>query len=448
MKSSHTVRSSAMWMAAVILLVLQGCGILPATQFEPTAEVPAATQPIPLANTAVADTDVPTQQLQPSDTPVVPTEVAEVLPDSQVRRLSPAVFAGNNQPLPEITTDRAINLDAGGLVTTGPQGEAEVLIQGCLKLFVFQDVTLQRSACRREDAASGLAVCSAGGMTGVLNQCASQIDIQTPGSTTSTSGTWFAVIYLPEDHLSIVQVYEGTVNVSAAINPQTGQWTRGAQLTEGNLWFTAPGDEPPVINGITGREAQPMEVWQALRPELIQRYPNLDNWMQAAEQRATEENLVFPDYLAPTPGHIDAIFTGPIWKDDRVQRAVIIGVDWNNLVLQNWSEFNVTPRILTPTTEIADARTVKVNQDEAIKLLTEADYWGSSLETLYLVSRDTDFAAQQFAFSLESALNDLKIPTQVTLVSDESFNFIRNNTDPASVPSYILLETSGDAFNQ
>ena len=446
MKLNFKIHGTTLWMLVVFLLVLQGCGIVPATPAETPQQSSTTTQPVAPVGTPVSTQEAPTGIPKASDTPFVPTQVAVVTPDSQVRRLSAAVFAGNKQPLSELTNDQAIGLGPGGLVITGTQGEAEVLIQGCLKLFVFQDVTLQRSACRREDAASGLAVCSAGGMTGVLNQCASQVDIQTPSSTTKTSGTWFAVIYLPEDHLSIIQVYEGAVNVSGAINVSSGQWTRGARLEAGNLWFTAPGADAPVINGVTGREAQPMEVWQALRPELIDKYPNLDNWMEAARQRAGAEDLAFPDFLAPQTGQVSAYFTGPLWSDVRIQRAVITGVDWGSLARDNWSEFNITPRLLSSNYDIADARDLGINRDEAIKLLTEAGYYQSDNQVINIVSRDTDFAANQFAFSLASALSDLKIQTEVYTVGDESFKVFQDYSDPGINFPFILLETSGDAF--
>ncbi len=442
MRLNFKIHGKTLWLLAVFLLVLQGCSTAPATQ-SPTDQVLATATP---AGTGAPATDQPTQIPQPTDTPVKPTQVAVVTPDSQVRRLSAAVFAGNKQPLPELTNDLTVGLGPGGMVTTSAQGEAEVLIQGCLKLFVFQDVTLQRSACRREDAASGLAVCSAGGMTGVLNQCASQVDIQTPSSTTRTSGTWFAVIYLPDDHLSIIQVYEGAVNVSGAINVSSGQWTPGARLEAGNLWFSAPGAEAPVINGVTGREAQPMEVWQALRPELIDKYPNLDIWMEAARQRAGSEDLVFPDFLAPQTGQVSAYFTGPLWTDSRIQRAVITGVDWGSLMRDNWFEFNITPRLLSSEYDIADARGLATNRDEAIKLLTEAGYYQSDNQIINIVSRETDFNANQFAFSLASALSDLKIQTEVYTVGDESFKAFREGSDPGANFPFILLDTSGDAF--
>lgn len=444
MKTLLTSRGRLLWVVLAAVLFLQSCGLRPATQ-APSQATPV----IPTAVQAAAPTRTPTvppDDPQPTEPPIVPTEVAVIAPDSQVRRLVPAVFAGNAQPLPELTDNLPVGLLPGGLVTTGADGEAEVLIQGCLKLFVFQDVTLQRSTCRRGDSASGLAVCSAGGMTGVLNQCASQIDIQTPGSTAQTSGTWFAVIYLPEDRLSIVQVYEGVVNVSAAIDPRAGEWTRDAQLTAGNLWFTAPGDEPPVINGISGREAQPMEVWQALRPELIQRYPHLDDWMLAAEQRADAEDLIFPEFLAPPAGQVEAAFTGPLWENVLIQRAMLEGVDWKSLVRQNWFDFNVTPRLLLPDYDIADARELQVDRDAALKYLNESGYW-NDFSTINIVSREGDFNANQFAYSLQSALADIKVPAEVFTVGEESFKIFWEYSDPDLTSPFILLETSGEAFS-
>lgn len=448
MKSMFRIRGLIFCSLLGLLLVLQSCALLPPDQPQPTDAQATETQPALLTTEPLATTTTRQPSPQPSltNTEAAPTEVAVIAPDSQVRRLVPAVFAGNAQPLPELTDNLPVGLQPGGLVTTGADGEAEVLIQGCLKLFVFQDVTLQRSTCRRGDSASGLAVCSAGGMTGVLNQCASQIDIQTPGSTAQTSGTWFAVIYLPEDRLSIVQVYEGVVNISAAIDPRAGDWTQSAQLAAGNLWFTAPGEEPPVINGITGREAQPMEVWQALRPELIQRYPNLDDWMQAAEQRAGEENLVFPDFLAPPAGQVEAAFTGPLWDNVLIQRAMLEGVDWKDLVQQNWFDFNIAPRLLLPNYDIPDARELQVDRDAALKYLNESGYW-NDYSTINIVSLEGDFNANQFAYSLQSALADIKVPAEVFTVGEESFKVFREYSDPNVTSPFILLETSGEAFS-
>ncbi|TLN09063.1 hypothetical protein FDZ74_11935, partial [bacterium] len=239
----------------VLLLVLQGCALFrrdrTPTPNAPTATHTATPSRTPDLTAGPDDTITPTHTPSPTVTltPVATTQVAVITADAQVRRLTPSVFAGNLPPLPELQTELAISLEPGGMVTTGPLGQAEVVIQGCLKLFVFQDGNLQRSTCRREDTVSGLAVCSTGGMVMVLNECASLIDIQTPNAAVQTSGTWFSVIYLPQERLSVVQVYEGQVSVSAAIDLRAGDWEQGPTVTRGNLWFTTPGEAAPEING-------------------------------------------------------------------------------------------------------------------------------------------------------------------------------------------------------
>jgi hypothetical protein len=374
-----------------------------------------------------------------------PTEVAVISPDSQVRRLSPAVFAGESLPLPELTNNLAISLGAGGMVTTNSLGEAEVVIQGCLKLFVFQNGSLQRSTCRRSDVISGLGVCSTGGMTGVLNNCSSLVDIQTPSSSTQTTGTWFTVIYLPEDQLSIVQVYEGEVTVSAAVDPTADRWTEPSVLTGGNLWFTAPGEEAPVINGVTGRQSHPMETWQALRPGLIEKYPGLDTWMETARVRAEEENLSFPEFLAPLEGEVDVQMLGQIWGDDRVQRAMLIGIDWSEIMRSEWFDFDIAPRVQMLDNTIADAREYEYNRDEALALLSETEFWQRAAY-INIVVRESNKAAVQFAYRLQSALLDLDIQSELLFVTDPLFEEYRA-LDPNLDKPNILVSTAGEAFS-
>ncbi|GAP13720.1 hypothetical protein LARV_01475 [Longilinea arvoryzae] len=442
MKPRIGFHGSIFWTALALILILQSC-TSPSSESTQAGQSPPAATNTP-TRSIPGRTPLPSSTPRPSETPLAPTQVAVITPDSQVRRLNPAVFAGQGQPLPEVASDSAIALEPGGLVTTDAQGEAEVLIQGCLKLFIFQEVTLQRSTCRRSDTESGLAVCSVGGMTGVLNQCANQVDIQTPGSSTQTKGTWFAVIYLPADQLSIVQVYEGAVDVSAAIDPSAGQWTSGSRLEAGNLWFTAPGADAPVINGIQGRQAQPMEVWQALRPELIDKYPNLDKWMRAARQRAGQEDLAFPDFLAPPAGEVHSQFIGQVWRDERIQKAMLVGVDWKGIVRNSWFDYDITPSLQILGYTIPDARIYPYNRDDALSLLSEANYWQNAV-TISIVAHETDPAGGQFANSLQSALFDLDINSEVLQVSDAQFEELRN-LDPTVDSPFILVSSSGEAF--
>lgn len=353
--------------------------------------------------------------------PTGETPIAVITPDSQVRRLIPSVFAGNSQPLPELINNSALALAPGGLVTTDAQGEAEIIIQGCLKLFIFQDATLERSTCRESDAASGLGVCATGGMTGVLNQCLSKIDIQTPGSNTNTTGTWFAVIYLPEDHLSIIQVYEGSVEVRAEVNIASEQSAYTQTLEAGNLWFTAPGIEPPEIAGISGREPQPMEVWGALRPALIEKYPNLDIWMESAKQKASQENLAFPDFLAVPSGELNIQFLGPGWQNEKVYQAILSGVDWQSIERDLWFDLNMTPRIRFENELTPDARDVPVDIQRANALLSKTTFRNNYNFIRIAVVEGNTFA-EEFAFELQGSLSNLDLIAEIQYLPLESLD--------------------------
>ena len=378
------------------------------------------------------------------------TGVAVIQPDSQVRRLNPAVFAGDIQPLPELTNNNPVSLPAGGRVTTNALGEAEVKIQDCLTMFVFQNGSLQRSTCRRSDVLSGLAVCSTGGMTGVLNSCTSMIDIQTPSSSTTTNGTWFSVIYLPEDQLSIVQVYDGKVNVRAVIDPVKDELAADSQQLAGpGMWFTAPGSEPPVINGIAGRQVLPLEDWQILRSGLIDRYPDLDLWMGAVRQTAGEQGLPFPAAISMKLGEMNSRFVGKFWADDRIQRAFETGVDWKSLVEKIWPQFNVFPSLwFQKDTYILDARKFEYNRDAALKLLSEAGFYRSA-PTITITARAENKDAVLFANELHAALLDLDINTELAIASGSEFGRIADylTLNPDTDSPYIWVDTGGEAFS-
>lgn len=372
-------------------------------------------RPEPTITLVFTPTTTTTLQIPPTGE----TPVAVITPDSQVRRLIPSVFAGNSQPLPELTNNTALALGPGGLVTTDAQGEAEIIIQGCLKLFIFQDATLERSTCRESDAASGLGVCATAGMTGVLNQCLSKIDIQTPGSNTNTTGTWFAVIYLPEDRLSIIQVYEGSVDVRAVVNTASEQSTRTQTLDAGSLWFTAPGAEPPVIAGISGREPQPMEVWGALRPALIEKYPNLDVWMESASQKASRENLAFPNFLAVPSGELNIQLLGQVWENERVYQAILSGVAWQSMVRNLWFDLNMTPRIRFENEITPDARDVPTDIQRANSLLSTTTF-RNNYNFIRIAIVEGNTFAEQFAYELQGSLSNLDLKAEIQYLPPET----------------------------
>jgi len=374
------------------------------------------------------------------------TGVAVITPDSQVRRLSAAVFAGTSQPLPELTGSNPLALPAGGMVSTDKQGEAEVKIQGCLTLYVYQKGSLTRSACRKSDAASGLGVCSTDGMTGVINQCLNKIDIQTPSASAQSNSTWFTVTFLPEDQLTIVQVMEGEVAVRPLIDPSADEWPEGLVLGGPALWFTAPGPDAPVINGLPGRQALPLEDWQILRPALIDRYPDLDVWMDAARRTAERESQVFPEYLVPVSGELNTQFIGQLWADERIQRAMQIGVDWTQITRDAWPNFDVRPSLQVRDVFTFDTREVEFNRDESLRLMTEAEFWQRA-PVIRIAARESDKPAVQFAYALQSALYELDIQAELQFVSDGQFDEIRN-FDPNIDSPFILVSSTGEAFGR
>ncbi len=432
-------RQTKIWLALGLLLGLSlACNLIPAQTSTQTPPPTQTTSTLPPASTPT-----PT----PTGIPSVPTltEVVVIEPDARVRRLIPGVFAGSRQPLTELESDAPIELDAGGLVSTDLSGEAEVVIQGCLKIFVFQDTSLERNTCRKEDVESGLGVCSSAGLTGVLNNCLSQVSVQTPSGSVQTNGTWFTVLYLPADRLSIVQVYEGQVNVQAVVNPRTGEQSGSNPLEAGNLWFSAPGQTPPNIAGIAGRQSQPLEVWEAMRPELIQQYPYLDIWMQAVKQRAQSENLYFPEFLPRQPGQVSLELIGEVWRNRPVRQALVTGFDWLSLSRANWPDANIAVEINYQREMTADARQTEVDLPSSQRILTENGLGARS--PVYLMVAEGDSNSFFFAASMQEKFKEMGIESTVIPSSEEQIKAIRDSASNEQLDStFILLRVGGSYF--
>jgi len=405
-----------------------------------TAPIATGTRTSPPSTRTPGPTIFTPTPIETTPTPRETNPVAEIKPDSQVRRLNAAVFAGMTQPLPQLTNNQPLLLEPGGLVTTDTSGEAEIVIQNCLKLFVFQNSELKRTTCRKSDAASGLGVCGTSGMTGVVNNCSSQVDIQTPSSGVTTQGTWFSVIYLEPDQLSIVQVYEGSVDVNAVVNRDQGRVTRGQKIDEGNLWFSSPGDEAPIIGGISGREMIPMEAWAALRPELIQKYPQLDLWMQAADDQANRGKLNFYEYLLVPLRRVTLSFSGTMFTNKNVQQGLAAGIPWTDLVFSSWSsEVNVTPMLKFSNETIADARLATFNPDQARELIGTTGY---QQQIFQMVLPEGTGELDIFVQGLQENMLNLGLTGEIIRLETGTFqNFIQNLPSSRS-GNYIWFEMS------
>lgn len=432
--------------ALVLLIVSMSCSMVDLGE-EGTAEVitPPPSTTAPISTTAPVPTEVvPSVTPTPTATPFTP--VAVIKPDSLVRRLISGVFAGEKKPLPGLESDDPVALGPNGLVTTDKTGEAEIQIKDCLKLYIFQASSLTRSTCRKSDQASGLGVCGLQGLTGVINKCTSQVNIQSPSSDVVSKGTWFTVMYLPDDQLTIVQVFEDRVEVRAVINPAAGQMAAGQAVGAGSLWFTSPGDNPPIINGIRGRTVQPMNVWEALRPVLIQKYPNIDLWMNTASKQARTSNLRFDNRLVHPTGEIDLNFVGKPWDDQRVQDAMLTGVDWKGMNQNLWPGTTVTTQIKFNAQTITDIPPGSFDPARAKKLLAEAGYWQNTKINSLILVPDGDQNAFNFGDGLSGAFYDLGLNPVFQVMSDAEIKKLVQGAGSNPNTILIWLGTSGDAF--
>ncbi|MEM5776383.1 MAG: hypothetical protein AAGU05_15375, partial [Anaerolineaceae bacterium] len=357
--------------------------------------------------------------------------------------------AGNSDPPPVLTHNNPVALQENAIVTTDSQGEArvEILGQNCSTfLYVFQNGNLKRSACRKSASSSGSAVCSLDSVVDVINHCTSQIDIQTPSTSAKSGGTWFTVIYLPEDQITIVQVLEGTVNAQAVIDVGTGEMDPNPQPVAAGLWFTRPGPDAPVINGIEGRRVLPLDVWPVLRMGLIDRYPMLYVWMRSVSQVPGIDGVAFPDILIPRAGAVNTRFIGQLWVDDRIQRAIIIGINWNEIIQQNWGMFDVSANLQIRDTAVLITRDTEFNREAALQLLSEAQFWQRA-PTIVIAANEEDKAAVQFAYAVQTALLDLDVQTELRFVSPAQFKEMQT-IDPNVDSPFILVSTSGEAFGR
>jgi hypothetical protein len=405
----------------------------------PVTETPGTTGTNPTATVSPATALTPTLQTPP---------VVVIQPDSQVRRLSASVFAGKQLPLAEVISDDLLQLDAGGMVTTDRSGEAEITLQDCLKLFVFQDTTLTRATCRKEDAASGLAVCGTAGMTGVINNCTSQVNVLTPGSNVITTGTQFAVIYLPADQLSIVQVYEGAVNVSALLDPSIGSHTQPQALEAGKMWFTAPGDTPPTVGGVTGREPQPMEVWGAVRSSLVDTYPDLDTWMNAAQKRMDPAVISqYQNALIVPSGEVALETVGTYFTDNRVQAALLQAVPWRNLIRDSWGkQVNIVPSVRFADRAARDPRLDAFDAAKAQESLKQVRLKYAEGVTVLMATEENDSAAALFAEQVSQYLVDAGFKIEAVHVQRDELPGLQKKVQSSPNTAMIYIHTSGSAF--
>lgn len=458
MKQKNTRTAKILLVIVVVLMGSMACSLTSnvATEIPPTGldtETIAPPLPSNTPESTLETTRTPepaTQTVTPttaaSPTPPATQEVARIQTRSQVRRLTASVFAGNRQPLDTLNLDDFINLDPNGFVSTDLNGEAEVVIEDCLKIFVFQLSSLTRNTCRKSDLESGLAVCTTAGITTVINNCTSKVTIESPSSSVTTNGTMFSVIYLPEDQLSLVQVYEGSVDVSAVMN-ESGEMSDSSSLEQDSLWFSSTGNQVPDLAGIPAREAQPMEVWEAIRPELIVRYPYLDTWMNSTGDAIRDENQDFQGYLDKPTGTVNMHGVGPAFDDQTEFDMVSQGVYWSQVEHNLWPDQNIRMTVTTSAGEMEDARIFPFDQFAAQGLVTSTSFEDFGYVVWIAVDGNDPYGGSIYN-ELSSYFSQLGLNPEIAYYYDnESLQAMIDQAQTGDQPPLFYVENTGDLIN-
>lgn len=439
------IRKSVLFCSLVLVLALAACKPPATPTTTPPHGTPTATVTPALSSTTTVTIPSTDATLTPTVAPTkVPTEdkSAKILVQSMVRRLTPVVWAGAQAPLPEVDSDEVFNLEPGGFVSTDQSGEAEVTIEDCLKIFLYQGSELTRNTCRESEAQAGLAVCSTAGMISVINNCLSQVVIvQTPNSEIVTTGTEFTVMYVPEEDLTVVKVFEGSVAFTPVLaNIQTVQ--PALQVEANTMIFTTSRLAPAAGDQFPERQVLPLTQWEALRDDLTVKDPYIDLWMESTRLVAEANQGVFPQILVRPTGVVTIEMIGDAWSNATLQDLVSDSVPWLTFIHDLWPDAFVTPTLVFPEKRVDDARFLTVDR-QTIRARVQRSRWSQQVLSIIIPQGDKNAAA--FAESLSNYLEGSGFRAQVRAV--EPLLFARNRIQAASATTpLIYISVTGDAF--
>ncbi|HEY9087450.1 MAG TPA: hypothetical protein VIO36_04735 [Anaerolineaceae bacterium] len=430
-------QSPGFFFILIVGLLLAACDETATATVEPRpiGSTPTVVQPSSTPE-EIQSTPTPEDTLEPTD------DYAKILAQSQVRRLTPVVMAGLQAPLSELINDMVVDLQPGGMVSTDQSGEAEVIIEDCLKIFLYQGSELMRNTCRQSDYESGLAVCATAGMVSVVNDCLAQVVIvQTPNSEIVTTGTEFTVMYVPEEEVTVVQVLEGTVvftplllNIPAAQPP--------VEVNANEMIYTRSLQIPTSGNALPERQVLPLEDWGVLRSNLAVKSAYVDQWMESSRLIAVDQSLTFSQQLVRPTGIVNLEMRGSAWSDSTMQTLVTDTIPWLELIHTVWPEAFVKPKLIFPKREVDDARFFKVDR-EKLAVLSAA---GAVPYPIELIANRNDTQSVAFAENLNEYLLSSGVESSIQLVGSTSFGILRENATRTSSNAGIFITVSGDYF--
>ena len=170
-------------------------------------------------------------------------------PLSQVSQRNATVTVTTPQQTSTLLTDNAWHdLHDGDRIATDTNGEAEVSILNCMRVYVFKNSQLVRATCPKAAYQSGSVACAAAGTSLFNNSCSNKVIVQTDTAELSVEGTYFSVTYLPTEQLTLVSVLEGKVNVRPTIDEGTS--AASVELTQGNFLIVIPEEKKAVFSNL------------------------------------------------------------------------------------------------------------------------------------------------------------------------------------------------------
>lgn len=213
-----------------------------------------------------------------------------------IQRLSPAVFMGASDPLPEVSADAPQPFPLNFLATTSQDGEAVIKgeVEGAsCSIFLFFDTRLERSACNRA-ASDGNTTCLEEG-SAVFENCHNHL-VQTASGEVKLLGTWASVTYLPDQKLTLLAVTQGVTTVRPVLDEASQTMGSPVEVGAGEYLYSAPDQELRPVAGVPERKALPL---YKIGPVLAQ-YPQAFDWITRAMERSKAYG-VDPVRFEPTP---------------------------------------------------------------------------------------------------------------------------------------------------
>ena len=251
---------------------------------------------------------------------------------------------GGGQEAFLLTDAENFKFGPGSYVYTDEAGEGWIQLVGsdnrrCGWFYVFMLTRLTHAPCPKSDLKQGSATCVGYGTTVINNKCEGEIFIETPSATVKPVGTYFAVTYLPDEEVSVVQMYEGEALVFPVLDAETRVLGEPQTLPEGFFWFSAPENSQGPVRGLDARELHPLDAL----PVIVEEF-SLDDWQERVVKRAQADRQDVPDIVAAaanvepvdrapylsrpdvspkTPGPLDAVVIEVSARDSDLERIEI-----------------------------------------------------------------------------------------------------------------------------